>query len=217
MWKQPRPAAAQSPLAKQLPFEPPVGVPPWAPRRHARPGACQGLAMTFPLFLRITVIASAACASILATLTVAGAVAASDPQVLLIAGAWWLTATALGVVIGRGDGPSRAISTLLADAPMTKNLPEQRTAKTLINRLWPLAIATLGAAVFMFYAPQVPGMAAGFPIIWALSWRRQESAVKAIEGRDGVRFFIERSSPLSSIKLAKTPWFRTEQGFRADA
>ena len=209
--------AAQPLAVERGALEQPGGLPPWAPRRHARPGAGQELAMTFPLFLRITVIASAACASILATLTVAGAVAASDPQVLTIAGAWWLTATAIGLVIGRGDGPSRAISTLLADAPMTKNLPEQRAAKTLINRLWPLAIATLGAAVFMFYAPQVPGMAAGFPIIWALSWRRQESAVKAIEGRDGVKFFIERSSPLSSIKLAKTPWFRTEQGFRADA
>jgi len=173
--------------------------------------------MSFPSFLRVTVIASAGCASILASLTVGGAVAASDPQVLLIGGAWWLAATLIGLMIGRGEGPSRAISTLLADAPMSKNLPEHRAVKTLVNRLWPLVIATAGAAVFMFAAPQVPGMAAGFPIIWALSWRRQESAVKAIEGRDGVRFYVERSSPFTPIKLVKTPWFKTEQGFRADA
>jgi len=34
-------------------------------------------------------------------------------------------------------------------------------------------------------------IATGFAIIWALAWRRQESAVAAIEGRDGVRFYVE--------------------------
>jgi hypothetical protein len=33
--------------------------------------------------------------------------------------------------------------------------------------------------------------------------------VTAIEERDGARFYIERTSPLSPIKLVRTPGFRT--------
>ena len=47
-----------------------------------------------------------------------------------------------------------------------------------------------------FIAPQVPGIATGFAIIWALSWRRQHRAVQAIEERDGVVFYVEPTSPL---------------------
>ena len=56
-------------------------------------------------------------------------------------------------------------------------------------------------------APQIGGIAAGFAIIWALAWRRQEAAVAAIEERDGVRFYIEQTSPFKAIKLIRTPGF----------
>ena len=46
------------------------------------------------------------------------------------------------------------------------------------------------------FAPQVAAIAAGFAIIWALAWRRQEQAVAAVEERDGVRFYVDRTSPL---------------------
>jgi hypothetical protein len=52
-------------------------------------------------------------------------------------------------------------------------------------------------------------VAAGFAIIWALAWRRQASAVTAIEERDGVRFYVEPTSPLRPIRLVRTPGFRT--------
>jgi hypothetical protein len=55
----------------------------------------------------------------------------------------------------------------------------------------------------------VPAVATGFAIIWALAWRRQSSAVAAIEERDGARFYIERTSPLQPIKLVRTPGFRS--------
>ena len=58
-----------------------------------------------------------------------------------------------------------------------------------------------------FFAPQIGGIAAGFAIIWALAWRRQEAAVAAIEERDGVRFYVDRTSPLSAIRLIRTPGF----------
>ena len=57
--------------------------------------------------------------------------------------------------------------------------------------------------------PQVPAVAAGFAVIWALAWRRQASAVAAIEERDGARFYVERTSPLRAIRLVRTPGFRS--------
>ena len=47
-----------------------------------------------------------------------------------------------------------------------------------------------------FFVPQVAAVAAGFAIIWALAWRRQDAAVAAIEERDGVRFYVDKTSPL---------------------
>ena len=43
----------------------------------------------------------------------------------------------------------------------------------MLNRLWPLLISTVGAGALAFLVPQVPAIAAGFAIIWALAWRRQ--------------------------------------------
>ena len=57
-------------------------------------------------------------------------------------------------------------------------------------------------------APQGPAIAAGFAVIWALSWRRQEAAVAAIEDRDGVQFYVERTSPFRPIQLVRVPGFR---------
>jgi len=173
--------------------------------------------LTFTLFLRITVAASSASAAILGSLALAGAASSDQPQVLLFGGAWWLTAAMVGLVIGRGAEASRAISTLLAQAETSRSLPELRPARTLLNRLWPLLLATLGAATMVVVAPQITAVAAGFAIIWSLSWRRQEAAVRAIEGRDGVRFFVARTSPIGPIKLSRTPWFATEDGFPTDA
>ena len=34
--------------------------------------------------------------------------------------------------------------------------------------------------------------------------------MSAIEGRDGVRFYIERTSPIEPIKLVRTPGFHSE-------
>ena len=66
---------------------------------------------------------------------------------------------------------------------------------------------TLGAGVLSVFAPQIGGIAAGFAIIWALAWRRQEAAVSAIEERDGVRFYVDKTSPLKAIRLIRTPGF----------
>jgi hypothetical protein len=63
------------------------------------------------------------------------------------------------------------------------------------------------AGVLGFLFPQVAAVAAGFAIIWALGWRRQAAAVAAIEERDGVRFYVEKTSPLQPMQLVRTPGF----------
>ena len=85
--------------------------------------------------------------------------------------------------------------------------PRLRPGMTIANRLWPLLLSTFAAGVIGFFAPQVAAVAAGFAIIWALAWRRQESAVAAIEERDAVRFYVDKTSPMSPIQLVRTPGF----------
>ena len=65
----------------------------------------------------------------------------------------------------------------------------------------------IGASILSVFEPQVAAVASGFCIIWALAWRRQASAVAAIEERDAVRFYIDRTSPLQPIRLVRTPGF----------
>ena len=88
---------------------------------------------------------------------------------------------------------------------MQPTLPEVNPGRVVLNRLWPLLVSTIGAGALAFVLPQVPAVATGFAIIWSLAWRRQASAVTAIEERDGARFYIERTSPMQPIKLVRTP------------
>jgi hypothetical protein len=51
-------------------------------------------------------------------------------------------------------------------------------------------------------------MAVGRALLAALLWRKQAAAVEAVEGRDGVEFWIDRSSPLGPPKLLRLPGLR---------
>jgi hypothetical protein len=165
--------------------------------------------MRFSDFLRTTVLISAAAASALALITLLVAAGSGGGLVLPIAIGWWVIAGLIGMWYGRRAQTSSPIATLLASARMQASLPELDPARTVLNRLWPLLASTLGAGALGFALPQVPAIACGFAIIWALGWRRQASAVTAIEDRDGARFYVERTSPLRPIKLVRTPGFRT--------
>jgi hypothetical protein len=158
-------------------------------------------------FLKATVLLSAACATLLATLTVIGITREDDRVVIYVTAAWWLAAVVIGLSMGARADTSPPIARLLADARTQTTLPELQPGTTLINRLWALLLATVGASVLAFVEPQVASVAAGFTIIWALAWRRQERAVLAIEERDGVRFYVDRTSPFSAIRLIRTPGF----------
>ena len=165
--------------------------------------------MRFPEFLRSTVLISAASATLLAVMTPAGVNGTGDDVIALMGAGWWVIAASIGVSLGRRNGTSPPIASLLASARSQMTLPEVNPARTVLNRLWPILVCTIAAGAVAFALPQVPAIAAGFPIIWALSWRGQASAVTAIEERDGARFYVEHTSPLRPIKLVRTPGFRT--------
>jgi len=153
------------------------------------------------------VLLSAGAATALAIVTVLAGAASSDHTLVLVAAGWWLVASVVGLRLGRRAATTPPIARLLATARTSTSLPEQHPSAILLNRLWPLLVFTLLAGGLAFLAPQIPGIAAGFAIIWALAWRRQEAAVAAIEERDGARFYIDRTSPLSAIRLIRTPGF----------
>ena len=163
--------------------------------------------MRFVDFLRATVMLSAGAATLLAAVTIIGASAGTEPTLTEVSVGWWLLAAVIGLWQGRRNHASPPITRLLAEARMQTSLPELRPGLTLLNRLWPLLFSSLGAAIVGLFIPQVSAVASGFAIIWALAWRRQEAAVAAIEERDGARFYVERTSPLSAIRLIRTPGF----------
>jgi hypothetical protein len=166
--------------------------------------------LRFVDLLRTTVLLCGGAATVLAVVCVAGATGDSDEQLVLYATAWWLIASIIGVFIGRRNEASPPIARLLADARQATMMPEQRPGAIVLNRLWPLLVATVLAGGLAFIAPQIPGIAAGFTILWALAWRRQDKAVVAIEERDGVQFYVERTSPLQPVRLVRMPGLRRE-------
>jgi hypothetical protein len=157
-------------------------------------------------FLRTTVLLSAGTATALATITILASAGAHNLLVAIAAG-WWLVAAAIGLRLGRRAETNPPIARLLASARASNTLPEHRPNAIIVNRLWPLLLYTLLSGGLAFLAPQIPGIAAGFAIIWALSWRRQDSAVAAIEERDGVAFYVRRTSPVRPMALLRTPGF----------
>jgi hypothetical protein len=159
----------------------------------------------FTDFLKATVLISAAAATALATITVASVTTHDDTTLIFVCAGWWLLAGAYGAWLGRRAQTSPPIARLLAAARTSSAFPELSPGRVLVNRLWPLLVCAVAAAGLALLAPQIPAIATGFTIIWALAWRRQEKAVTAIEDRDGVRFYIERTSPVQPIKLVRTP------------
>jgi hypothetical protein len=159
-------------------------------------------------FLRTTVLLTAAAATALATITVLAAGAKTGDSLIPIAVGWWVIAAIIGLRLGRHAQTNPPIARLLARAKASTSLPEHHPSAILLNRLWPLLVFTLLAGGLAFLAPQIPGIAAGFAIIWALAWRRQDAAVAAIEERDGAAFYVVRTSPVKPIVLVRAPGFK---------
>ena len=164
--------------------------------------------MRFVDLLKTTVLVSAASATVLGAIAVLSASSRQETAPLAFALGWWLAAGVIGAYLGRKAETTPPIARLLAGARTATSLPETRPGTMLLNRLWPLIVVTIAASALAVVAPQIPAIAAGFAAIWALSWRRQEAAVSAIEERDGVQFFVERTSPFKPIQLVRVPGFR---------
>jgi hypothetical protein len=164
--------------------------------------------LRFVDLLKTTVLLSAGAATALGLTCLAAAANADDRTALLVMAAWWTLAAVLGSRLGHGERATPPIARLLADARPATSLPEPQSALIVLNRLWPLGLSTVAAGALAFVAPQIPGIAAGFAIIWALAWRHQDAAVSAIEERDGVTFYVETTSPVRQIRLVRAPGFR---------
>jgi len=167
-------------------------------------------------FLRSVVLLSAAAATALAAVTVLAIGTHAEEHLLPFAVGWWVLAVLIGLSLGRRGEANPPIARLLANARASSTLPEHRPSATLANRLWPLMVFTLLAGGLAFLAPQIPGIAAGFAIIWALAWRRQDAAVTAIEERDGVCFYVRPTSPVRGIALERVPGFKALRPERAN-
>lgn len=159
-------------------------------------------------FLRTSVLLFGAAATALAVVSVAGADNRDDQVLVYIAVGWWALSALIGLWIGRRREVSEGIGRLLASARAATTLPEQEPGAVIVNRLWPLFLVTLAAGAVAFLLPQVPAIATGYALLVALAWRRQSSAVEAIEMRDGVQFHVERTSPFRPTRLVRTAGLR---------
>lgn len=166
--------------------------------------------MRFVDLLKSTVLLSGAAATLLALITVVQANALADDLLVLVAAGWWLLATLAGVWLGRRTEPAPAVARALRDARTAMQLPELRSGRVLLARLWPLLLATIVSAALSLLWPQIAAVAAGFAMIWALSWRHQDAAVTAVEERDGVTFFIDGASAFGPLRLVRTPGLRRD-------
>ncbi len=159
---------------------------------------------------------SAGAATALAAVTVLAGAAKSNSLLVGISIGWWLIATVIGLRMGRRAETSPPIARLLSSARASTTLPEHHPSAILVNRLWPLLLVTLLSGGLAFLAPQIPGIATGFAIIWALAWRRQDAAVAAIEERDGAGFYVRRTSPIRPMSLLRTPGFAASRPERVN-
>ena len=164
--------------------------------------------MRFRDFLRVSVLLFGGAATALALVSVVGAAQQSTNTLVYVASAWWCAATLAGLWLGRRLTTTPGIAGLLAEARKTTTLPELEPGTVLFNRLWPLVVLAVASALIGFLFPQVPAVATGYCLLVALLWRKQSRAVEAIEGRDGVEFWFDRTSPVGRPQLLRLPGLR---------
>jgi hypothetical protein len=162
----------------------------------------------FTDFLKVAVLLFGGAGTALALASLAATGPEEDRLLLFVALGWWTIAAVGGLWLGRRMAPTPGIERLLAGARSTNTLPEIEPGAIVFNRLWPLAVFTVVSGAAAPFVPQVPAIAAGYAIGVALTWRKQAAGVQAIEDRDGVRFYFDKSSPFGAPKLLRTPGLR---------
>jgi hypothetical protein len=159
-------------------------------------------------FLRVAVLLFGGAGTALAVVSIVGATREDSEALVYLAAFWWAAATIAGLWLGRRPIATPGIAGLLASARRTNSLPELEPGAVMFNRLWPLAVLAIASGVIGLLVPQVPVIATGYCLLMALLWRKQYAAVAAIEARDGVEFWFDRSSPFGAPKLLRLPGLR---------
>jgi hypothetical protein len=167
-------------------------------------------------FLRVAVLLFGGAATALGVVSVVGAAREDSNALVYLAAGWWILAALAGLWLGRKPVATSGIARLLASARSTNTLPELEPGTVLFNRLWPLAVLAIASGVTGFFFSQVPVIATGYCLLMALLWRNQHAAVAAIEGRDGVEFWFDRTSPFGSPQLLRLPGLRKIEPVEAE-
>lgn len=161
--------------------------------------------MLFTDLLGLTVLLSAGVGSGLIALSVLVAQQQQEPTVLIVGGIWWVLAVVIGLILGRREAAGEAMSRALADARTALQLPAESPTRIAVRRLWPIGLFVIVCGGTGLIWPQIAAIAGGWALLVALAWRKRESAVQAIEDRDGVRFYVEPSSAFKPVRLVRTP------------
>jgi hypothetical protein len=161
--------------------------------------------MQFKDLIRGTVLLVAVEATALGAISAIAINNSGDDLLAIVSLAWWLIAAILGLSQGTTERAAEALRDPLAAAKTETQLPSASPTSIAIARLWPLAVFAVIAGGLGALFPQVPAIATGFALLFALAWRRREAAVTAIEERDGVLFYVEKNSAFEPVKLVRTP------------
>jgi hypothetical protein len=161
--------------------------------------------MLFSELLRITVLLVAGVATALAALSVLVIQNDDSTFAAIFGGGWWLIATVIGLLLGTSARAAKGITPALRGARTATSLPSESDTRIAFMRLWPIGAFAIVCGVAGVAFPQIAVIGAGYALLIALLWRRREDAVRAIEDRDGVRFYVEPTSALEPIRLVRTP------------
>ena len=167
--------------------------------------------MPYSDLLRVTVLLTGAEATALAAVTAIAANRDADTRTLVVAAAWWLVALAIGLYLGRPSRAANGLRDALAGARTATSLPPESPARIAFARLWPIALTAIGAGALGIFFPGVAAIGAGYALLVSLAWHSRESAVLAIEQRDGVKFYVVPNSALRPIQLVRTPGLRSDR------
>jgi hypothetical protein len=159
----------------------------------------------FTDLLRLTVLLTAAEATVLAAITALAASREDDTTTLIVAAAWWTAAVIIGLRLGAPQRAADGVREALARAHTATSLPQESDARLALGRLWPIAATAIAAGILGVFFPGVAAIGAGWALLVALAWRTREAAVLGVEDRDGVRFYVQPGSALRPIELIRTP------------
>jgi len=167
--------------------------------------------MKFRELLRLTALCSSVSTTVLVLITVVVATLNGSQLTLYIASGWWLIAGLLGLLLGRRKSTFTQLEDLLSEAKRSTAVPLPEPLRVFFNRLWPLLTVSITASIVGVFIPSVAALATGLTVVLSLTWLRQYTVVRSVEERDGLIFYVDRTSPISPIKLVVVPGLKRDR------